>query len=81
MFSLLRRLFVLVLCLVGIGLYRGWFSFSSPSRDTQSNKVNISVSVDAGKVEADVEEVKEKITEEVARVEQLKDGTNAQATK
>ena len=66
MFSLLRGLFTLLVCLVLIGLYRGWFSFSTPSRDTESQKVNISVSVDANKVEADVEKVEEEVSDLVA---------------
>jgi hypothetical protein len=57
MFSLFRALAFLVLCLVGIGLYRGWFSFSSPSREAQGHKVDVSVSVDTEKLEADVEKV------------------------
>ncbi len=67
MFSLLRGLFVLLLCLVGIGLFRGWFSFSNPSRDAETHKVNVSVSVDANKVEADVEKVEEEVSEMVAQ--------------
>jgi hypothetical protein len=67
MFTLFRWLFVLLLLVGGIGFFRGWFSFSSPTRDTESNKVKISVSVDAKKVEADVEELKEEITDELAQ--------------
>jgi hypothetical protein len=67
MFSLLRWAFVLLLCLGGIGLYRGWFSLSNPNRDAQNNKVNINVSIDAKKLEADVEKVEEEIDEVVAR--------------
>ncbi len=67
MFSLARWLFVALLCLVGIGLYRGWFTLSSPSRDTQNHKVNINLSVDAEKLEADAAKVKEKISERVVR--------------
>lgn len=82
MFSLIRSLFVLALCLVGIGLYRGWFSLSSASRDPQTNQVNISVSVDASKVKADAQKVKAKIAEEVAqRVKQLDDPAKAQTVK
>jgi hypothetical protein len=66
MFSLIRALLVIGLCLVGIGLYRGWFSFTTPHRDAQSNNVNISVSVNATKLEADVAKVEEKIAEEIA---------------
>jgi hypothetical protein len=72
MFSLLRSLFVLALCLVGVGIYRGWFSMGSTTRDPQTNKVNISISVDADKVKADTARVKAKIKEEVAeRVRQF----------
>jgi hypothetical protein len=55
MISLGRRLVALLLCLAVIGLFRGWFSFSSPSRDPQSEQVNISVSVDTAKVKADAQ--------------------------
>lgn len=82
MFSLVRFLFFLAVCLVGIGLYRGWFSMSTPSRDPQSDKVNISVSIDAGKVKADAEKVREKIAEKVGPpVKQLEDKTDAQGEK
>lgn len=66
MFSLIRWLFVLLLCLGGIGLYRGWFAFSDPNRDPQNNKVNINVSVDTGRLGADAEKA-EKFTETVAQ--------------
>ena len=46
MFFLIRWLFVLALCLGGIGLYRGWFSLSNTGHDPQSNRVNINLSVD-----------------------------------
>ena len=46
MFSLLRLLSLLLFCLVGIGLCLGWFSFSTPSPDTENNKVNVNVSID-----------------------------------
>jgi len=82
MFSLIRTLFVLALCLVGIGIYRGWFSLSSASRDPQTNKVNISVSVDANRVKADAQKVKAKLAQEVAqRVRQLDDAAKVQTVK
>jgi hypothetical protein len=82
MFSLLRLLFVVLLCLGGIGLYRGWFSMSSPSHDTQTKKVNINVSVDTTKVEADVQKA-EQFSEEVAqRIKDRHDrGAKAQEVK
>ena len=53
-------LIVLVLFVVGLGFYRGWFALSSPSRDTESNKVNINLTVDPDKVKEDAEKVKDK---------------------
>jgi len=66
MFSLGRWLLFLLLCLVGIGLCRGWFSFSKSSRDPQSDQVNINVSVDTAKVKADAQKA-EQFTEKVAQ--------------
>ena len=56
MLRLLRWLPLLLICLAGIGLYRGWFSFTNTSNDKDNKKVNISVSVDENKIEADAEE-------------------------
>ena len=65
MFSLVKWLLILLLCLGAIGFYLGWFSLSSPKPDVDGNKVNVNVSVDKGKIKADVKKVKEKIKEEV----------------
>ena len=50
----MNRLFaflvVLLICVVGIGCYRSWSSVTSPSSDTESHKVNVSVTVDPDKV-------------------------------
>ena len=81
MFTLRRGLILLVLCLSGIALYRGWVSFSRPSGDPQDHKVNVEVSVDPHKVKADVEKVEEKISEGIARAKRAKDGVNAPAAK
>jgi hypothetical protein len=67
MFSLIRLLFILLLGLIGVGWFRGWYSLSSPTRDAEHNKVNISVSVDATKVEADAEKLKHEIASRVAQ--------------
>ena len=69
MFSLIKWLFILVIFLGVIGFWRGWFSLSNPKPDVQANKVNVSVSVDKGKIKADVKKVKEKIKEEVRALE------------
>ena len=61
-------LFVLLLCMVGFGFYRGWFSLSSPSAGEGSNKVNISLTVDPDKVKADTQMLKGKTIEPTAAV-------------
>ncbi len=82
MFSLLRTLFVVAVCLVAIGLYRGWFSLTNATRDPETHKVNISVSVDADKVKADAQRVKAKITAEVAqRIKQMEPDAQTQTLK
>jgi len=69
--SFIKLLVVLLVCLVGVGLYRGWFNFSSSSRDTEGDKVdvNVNVSVDKGKMKADVKKAEEKVKEEVDELE------------
>jgi len=61
---MMKRLFavlvVLVICVVGIGFFRSWFTVTSPSSDTASHKVNVSVTVDPEKIKADAKTVKEK---------------------
>lgn len=81
MYSLIRGLFVLLVCVVGIGLYRGWFSLSNPSRDTENHKVNISVSVDTNKVETDVKEVEAEIVERIAQRTKPDDKAQSQDVK
>lgn len=63
--SLVKVLVVLVICLVGIGFYLGWFSLSSSNPDQEGNKVNVNVSVDKGKMKSDVKRAEEKVKEEV----------------
>ena len=65
---LLRWLLVLVVCLIGIGFYRGWFSFSSHGTE-ESDKVNVSVSVDKKKMKSDVVKVENKVKQEVKELE------------
>jgi major membrane immunogen (membrane-anchored lipoprotein) len=56
-------LMVLVILVVGVGFYRGWFALSSENRDTENNKTDINLTVDRGKVKEDVQEVKDKTRE------------------
>lgn len=55
--NLLRLVFVLMLCVIGIGFYQGWFTVTSPSSNAESHKVNVNLTVDRDKIKADTETV------------------------
>lgn len=59
-FGVLVLLLVLV---IGIGFYRGWFSMSSQTQNPVNNNAEMGVTVDRDKIEADAEAVKEKARE------------------
>ena len=54
---------VLVILVVGVGFYRGWFALSRPASDAESNKVNINLAADPDKMRQDAQAVKDKATE------------------
>ena len=60
---IIKVLLVLLIFVVAAGFYRGWFTLSSRSSDAESNKVNINLTVDQGKIQEDAETVKKKATE------------------
>ena len=61
--SSITVLFVLLVCVVALGFYRGWFSLSSHGPDAGSNKVNVNLTVDQGKMQEDAETLKNKAAE------------------
>ncbi len=71
--SSITVLFVSLVCVVSLGFYRGWFSLSNRGPDTGSNKVNINLTVDQGKMQEHAEAVKNKATELAGRAAE---GTN-----
>jgi len=62
MFSFIWKLIVLAICLVGIGIYRGWFTFSSPTRDPAGDRVDINVSVNPRRIDADAGKVERQVS-------------------
>ena len=67
--SLIKLLVVLVICVLGIGFWQGWFSFSSsPNPDPDGHKANFNVSVDRDKMKSDVKKAKEMVREEVGKL-------------
>lgn len=55
-------LIVLVVIVASLGFYRGWFTLSG-GRESNSNKVDVNLSLDTDKVKRDAEIAKEKATE------------------
>jgi hypothetical protein len=63
MSALRTVLIVLVVLVVGLGFYRGWFALSRPAPDAGSNTVNVNLATDPDKMKQDAQAVKEKATE------------------
>jgi hypothetical protein len=59
---IIKVLLVLAFCVAVLGFYRGWFSLSSRGRDADSNKVNVSLTVDTDRIKDDAGKVKDKAT-------------------
>jgi hypothetical protein len=66
--KILRLLFLLLVCFVVIGLFRGWFKFSGSDDNPGSDKVNLSVSVDKTKMKEDVGKADKKIGEKIKKL-------------
>lgn len=81
MFSLIRWLFALLLCLVVIGLFRGWFSFSRADGDPTNEQVNVNVSVDTAKVKTDAQRAGHLAEKVARRIKERRDDSNAQTLK
>jgi hypothetical protein len=63
MFSLIRNLILLALCLVVVGIFCGWFTFSGPRPNPAGGgRVDINVSVDPHKIDTDVQRAEQKVS-------------------
>lgn len=60
--TLFTGLVFVLLCVVGVGFYRGWFVLASQGGD-ESGKVEVNLTVDSDKAKADAETVKDKARE------------------
>ena len=56
-------LLLLVLLVIGLAFYQGWFAFSSPAPEAGSNEVNINLATDPDKMKHDAQMVSDKATE------------------
>ncbi len=68
MFGLLRLAMTLVIIVMVVGLYLGWFSFSQAQPDPQTNRVNINVSVDKHKMGADLQNFEQKVARGIQNI-------------
>ena len=55
-----RFLFVLLLILIGVGYFRGWFEITSSK---SQNNLNIGLSVESDKIEQDANQAQERIND------------------
>ncbi len=53
---------VIAVIIIGVGAYRGWFAFSSTG-SSQSDKVNLNLTVDQAKMKKDGAELKKEASE------------------
>jgi len=61
--TLFKVLVVLVLCVVGVGFYRGWFVVASHRGSGDTNKVEVNLTVDPDKAAEDAKAVETKVRE------------------
>jgi hypothetical protein len=62
MFGFLRLALTFVVCILIVGFFLGWFSFTQGPTDPQTNKVNINVSVDKNKMGTDLQKFKQNVS-------------------
>ena len=75
MFGMLRFAMTLSICVLIVGFYLGWFSFSRSLPDPKSNKVNINVSVDQNKVRSDLQKAEQNLSRRIQEVQSQPQGS------
>jgi hypothetical protein len=68
MFGMLRMAFTLLICILVVGFYLGWFSFHRLPPDPQSNKVDINVSVDQNKLRSDLQTAEQNLAKRIQNI-------------
>jgi len=66
--TVMTVLLVLLVGVVALGFYRGWFALSSRSPDAASKKVNVSLTLDRDKMQEDASAVQKKTTDLVGKL-------------
>jgi hypothetical protein len=52
---------VLLVAVIGLGFYRGWFTFTTDHKDGPDNKVGLHVEIDKDKIKSDAETARNKV--------------------
>jgi hypothetical protein len=74
MFGLLRLALTVLVCVLVVGFFLGWFSFSQTPPDPQTNKMNINVSVDKRKMGTDLQSFEQRVNK---GIQDLKNPANS----
>jgi hypothetical protein len=59
---------VLLIGVVAVGFYRGWFTLSTRSPEAGSNKVNVNLTMDRDKMQEDAQSVKDRTAQLAGKV-------------
>jgi hypothetical protein len=79
MFGFLRLAFTLLICVLVVGFFLGWFTFSRAPADPKTNNVNISVSVDKQKMGTDLQRLEQKVSQRLQNLNNSPPGANPPA--
>jgi hypothetical protein len=77
MFNMLRAAFTLLICVLIVGLYLGWFSFKESAPDPQSNDVNVNVSVNKQKIGNDLQKLEQNVAKRIQDMNNQPQGSGA----
>jgi hypothetical protein len=67
MFGMLRTIFTLLICILIVGFFLGWFT-PKTTRDPVTNQENISISVDKKKMDSDLQTIEHKVAERIQNI-------------
>jgi hypothetical protein len=71
-----KVLFVVVVllgCVIGLGLWRGWFGFST-SRDPETGQRGVQFNLDPNKMKSDVQKARDRVGGSVSPAQEQRDG-------
>ncbi len=75
MFGLLRTAFTLLICILAVGFYLGWFTFHQAPPDPKSNDMNINVTVNKKKMGSDLHTLEQKVAKQIQDINNQPQGS------